>query len=152
MGYTLRIGNAVPEFNKDYFPELYATWTVGGQRNEDAPAFGDPSDYCNERSPSYSIWSDFCEEVGIYDVFYNERGHLHASHPGCIGITPEDLETVQKALKNRQESATLPAGFEKGWTYDGPANFDYHLARLIWLEYWMRWALENCETPAISNS
>jgi hypothetical protein len=25
------------------------------------------------------------------------------------------------------------------------------LARLIWLDYWMSWALENCEHPAIYN-
>lgn len=30
-------------------------------------------------------------------------------------------------------------------------TFDPILARLIWLEWWMAWALKNCTTPAIHN-
>lgn len=29
---------------------------------------------------------------------------------------------------------------------------DFILAWLIWYEFWMRWALENCAYPAIENS
>jgi hypothetical protein len=57
---------------------------------------------------------------------------------------------VSLALERRQKKSTLPPGFE-GWGYEGPARYDYMLARLIWLDWWMRWALENCETPAIEN-
>jgi len=30
-------------------------------------------------------------------------------------------------------------------------DLDATLARLTWLEFWIRWALDNCEHPAIYN-
>lgn len=152
MGYTFTVGNAKPEFYKDDFPYLYAEWTCEGAADDDAPTF--PNDEVtgnsNSRSPSYTVWSDFCDTLGIRQFFYDECGHLHAGHPGCMGITKEDAAFVSSALERYKSQATLPPGFET-WDYDGPPRYDYHLARGIWLEWWMRWALENCETPAIAN-
>lgn len=154
MGYTFTIGNAVPVANKDSFPELSVRWIVEGVTNDDAPSFpGDEmTGKSNMRSPSYSVWHEFCKTTGVYEFFYNSQGRLHASHPGCIGITEEDADFVSEALSVYKEKATLPAGFEEEWGYEGPPNYDYHLARLIWLEYWMQWAVKHCETPAISNT
>jgi hypothetical protein len=154
MGYTFRVGNAVPSHNKDDFPYLSARWEVEGATSDEAPVFeGDEmTGNTNERSPSYTVWSDFCKATGLYEFFYDERGHLHASHPGCVGITKEDANFVTAALNRYRAKSTLPPGFEKEWDYAGPANFDYNLARLMWLEYWMQWAVNNCETPAIQNT
>lgn len=154
MGYTFTVGNAVPEFSKDYFPELSARWVVEGATHLDAPtAPGDEmTGNGNCRSPSYTVWSDFCRSTGLYDLFYDGRGHLHAGHPGCIGITAEFADAVSAALSAYRQKATLPPGFEADWSYDGPPNYDYHLARLIWLDWWVRWAIANCETPAIHNT
>ena len=153
MGYTFTIGNAVPKFHKDDFPYLSARWKVENATSDDAPTF--PGDEMtgngNSRSTSYTVWSDFCRTTGIYDMFYDERDHLHADHPGCIGIDVEFSASVSAALSSYQAKSTLPPGFESDWCYDGPANYDYHLARLIWLDWWIKWALENCETPAIEN-
>lgn len=153
MGYTFKIGNATPKFDKTSFPELYADWEVDAVTHPDAPEFpnDEMTDKSNVRSPSYTVWSDFARQTGLYEFFYNERGHLHAGHPGCIGITTEDVDLVAATLARYRRGATLPPGFEK-WDYEGPQRYDYHLARLIWLEWWMRWAVENCETPAIENS
>lgn len=152
MGYTFTIGNAVPKHSKEYFPDLESYWDIEGVRLDEAPSFpNDVSNNGNMRSPSYSVWSNFCRNTGIYDLFYNENGNLHAGHPGCIGITKEDVDIVSAALAKYKLTATLPPGFEEGWNYTGPDNYDYDLARLIWLEWWMRWAVENCETPAIQN-
>jgi len=154
MGYTFRIGNAVPEFSKDYFPYLEAKWCVKDTTMPNAPTF--PNDEMtgnsNSRSPSYSVWSDFCRKTGIYDLFYDEYGNLHASHPGCIGIDNEFADAITLALVKYRAKSTLPPGFESDYSYKGPANYDYHLARLIWLDWWVRWAVENCETPAIENT
>lgn len=161
MGYTFKIGNAVPEFSKDD-GYLSARWVVEPMRRDDAPTF--PHDEMtgngNDRSPSYSAWSEFCKATGIYDVFYDERGHLHAGHPGCVMLKRSDLERVKEAREAWQKTSTLPPGFE-GWSvYDeatktsttpDEGKYDYQLARLIWLEWWMAWALDNCETPAIEN-
>jgi hypothetical protein len=154
MGYNITVGNAVPKHSKKYFPHLYASWEVEGTALDDAPTF--PGDEMtgngNERSPSYSVWADFARVTGLYDFFYDERGHLHAGHPGCIGISKEDADLVTVALARYRAKSTLPPGFEKDWKYQGPPNYDGHLARLIWLEWWMRWAIENCKTPAIQNT
>jgi len=153
MGYTFTIGNATPRHHKDDFPYLSAEWDVDGMTLEDAPTFpGDEmTGSSNQRSSSYSVWSSFCKEVGLYEVFYYETGHLVGSHPGCAGITKEMCDHVTDRLREWKSKASLPAGFEAEWGYKGPPNFDYSLARLTWLEWWMRWALENCETPAIAN-
>ena len=154
MGYTFTIGNAEPEFSKEYFPELYATWVVSSISMENAPSFpNDVSNNKNSRSPSYITWADFCRSTDIWSIFFDERGRLHAGHPGCIGITKEQVDFVSKKLSNYRTNSKLPPGFERfdGDYIDGPRNYDYHLARLIWLEWWMRWAVENCETPAIMN-
>ena len=153
MGYTFTIGNAVPKFSKEYFPYLSAGWRVESARHNEAPTF--PGDEMtgdgNDRSPSYSVWDDFCRSVGLYDLFYDERGHLHAGHPGCIGIDQGFAAAVHSARLSYEANATLPPGFH-GWSYEGPHEYDGHLARLIWLDWWVQWALANCETPAIQNT
>ena len=110
MGYSIRIGNAKPEWSKDD-GELWARWSVDPKALDDAPTF--PNDEMtgngNCRSPSYSGWAYFCRDAGIYDLFLEKWEGLMSPHPST-------------------------------------------LARLIWLEFWMRWALKNCETPAIENS
>lgn len=152
MGYTFTIGNAVPKFNKDDFPRLRAAWEVDLVEHGDAPAFANDAvtGKRNERSPGYGVWSDFARAVGLYEFFYDETGRLHAGHPGCIAISREDADLVSAALARYRAKTTLPPGFEP-WDYAGPATCDGHLARLIWLEWWMQWAVRNCETPAIEN-
>lgn len=155
MGYTFKIGNAKPEFDKSDFPHLWANWKVESATHPDAPTF--PNDEMtgsgNDRSPSYSVWAEFCRDVGLYDLFCDERGHLHAGHPGCYGLTSDMVDEIGAALERYRKIASLPPGF-MGWEWrDGdPITHDANLARLIWLDWWARWALENCETPAIQNT
>jgi hypothetical protein len=154
VGYTFTVGNAVPEFHKDDFPELWARWDVEYVAVDDAPSFvGDEATgKGNSRSPSYSAWSDFCRSTGLYEFFYDDRGNLHAGHPGCLGISKEDADFVTAALHRYRAKSTLPPGFESDHFHNGPPTRDYHLARLMWLEFWMQWAIKNCETPAIQNT
>lgn len=161
MGYTFKIGNAVPKFSKDD-GYLDARWEVEPATSEEAPTF--PHDEMtgngNDRSPSYSGWADFCRDTGIYDVFYDEHGHLLAGHPGCVMLQQSDLQRVREAREKWQKMATLPPGFEgfpefdketQKWGSPDEGKYDGYLARLIWLEWWMAWALKNCETPAVEN-
>lgn len=153
MGYTITIGNAAPKHHKEDFPLLYAGWRVEAVALDEAPTFeNDGTDNSNCRLPAYSVWSDFCRSTGLHDLFFTKEGDagLMAHHPDCKGITQVDVDIVSNALKQYQAKATLPAGFDK-WDYQGEPNCNGHLARLIWLEFWMRWAIENCETPAIQN-
>jgi len=165
MGYDIRIGNAVPVHSKED-GQLYATWSVEPEAHEDAPTF--PNDEMtrntNSRHPSYSGWDNFCRDADIHSLFYNKEYHdgLFDQHPGCVLLTQDHYTTVAVALENRRRVATLPAGFagypefntatQKWDPHSDEGKYDATLARLIWLEYWIKWALENCETPAIENS
>ena len=152
MGYSFYIGNAVPEFSKED-GELTARWVVGRTENDNAPTF--QNDQCtgssNGRHPSYSGWYSFCEEAGLVDLFYDERGHLLAGHPGCALLTADDLARVRAALHLRRAKSRYPPGFSAAMSAND-GECDACLARLIWLEWWISWALENCETPAIQNT
>lgn len=156
MGYTFIIGNAVLKSDKSQFPQLVSSWEVESIISPHAPAF--PNDCCNftnSRSPSYTAWKEFCQNTNLYEFFYDERGFLEMGHPGVIGITKQDAEFVSAALKHykRYKKTGLPPGFEDidNICGDHPPNYDYDLARLIWLEWWMQWAACTCETPAIQN-
>jgi hypothetical protein len=153
MGYTFRIGNAVPKHSKEDFPYLHAKWEVEPATDPQAPTFlnDEMTGNGNSRSPSYTVWANFCREAGIYGLFYDERGHLLAGHPGCIGIDQDFADGIALALRRVRAASTLPAGFTD-WNYEGPDIVDATLARLMWLDFWVRWALEYCETPAIQNT
>lgn len=147
--YTICIGNARIEQGLDGI-QLLAEWVVDVVTNDRAPEF--PNDQVtgksNVRMPGYSAWEDFCQETGLYKLFYGDEG-LMACHPGCAKINKGHVSAVRIALLQRHEyrlnnGITSRPGF-------GAVN-DYTLARLLWLEYWMAWAVENCEIPAIKNS
>lgn len=149
MGYNIYIGNAVPEFDKSDFPYLSARWSVEHAEHPDAPDFsadGCPSKNTNARFPSYGAWDDFTKWAGIHAMFYDEDEGFFRPHPGCCGITISQVEEVESMLRHKKSVATLPAGFSEDGTKD------HNLARLMWLAFWMRWAVDNCETPAIFNS
>lgn len=166
MGYTIKIGNAVPSFDKDSFPELFSSWKVEDAELPEAPNFpNDVNNNRNERWPSYTVWDDFTKKTGLYEFFYSkyrregdneisQDGIFQASgSPGCIGITKENADFVTEKLEEYKKIATLPPGFEAYDEHeDNEPRYDYHLARLIWIEWWMQWAVKNCETPAIENS
>ncbi len=168
MGYSITIGNAVPVHSKEY-GELSARWCVEGVRLPDAPTFpnDDMTGDSNGRHPSYSGWAEFCREAGgdINHLFYGSDpqagGGLLERHPGCVPLTQEHLDVVRAALARRRKSSSKEPGFAGEPIYEAGKftgrfvdedRYDGILARLIWLEFWMAWALANCETPAIENT
>jgi hypothetical protein len=161
MGYTFRIGNLIETIEEDD-DEPYTSYDVDSIVLYDAPEF--PNDELtgksNGRSPSYSAWSDFCRKSDITHIFYDERGHLLGGHPGYVDITSDMVNTIEEKLQKYKKIATLPPGFEGfpafnpisgDWETPDEGKYDHILARLIWLEFWTKWALENCEHPAIVN-
>lgn len=163
MGYTITIGNAKPLFSKED-GELYARWEVEGHHCDGAPRFpNDPlTENSNRRSPSYTGWADTVDAAGIYPLFFGQSREalgrasypsLFYDHPGCVMLTEEHHATIRQALDRWHAKATKPPGFY-GWLWKegDPEPYDPVLARLIWLEFWVRWALDNAETPAIENT
>ena len=151
MGYTIKIGNAKPVFKKEY-DELYAAWEVEPMALETAPRFpGDPTKNTNERSPTYCTWSDFLDWASLKCLFYDESDGLmrFRSEGGCTVINKMDYLEIKSALYRKKLSTIGDPGFDE---VDKPEKYSFdqaNLARLIWLEFWVRWALDNCETPAI---
>lgn len=154
MGYTIRIGNATPWHEKGE-EGLRAGWRVEGVKRDDSPAFGEPTDFENQRWPSYTGWHDSMRALGLHDLFYKNYEGLMSEHPGCFPFTAGQVAMVKAAVQRRRETnGGRPPGFwdwsiEKGEIDNGN---DPDLARGLWLEYWMEWAIANCETPAIENS
>lgn len=142
MGYSLTIGQ--PHVGVDVEDEFIYIY-IDSVRHDGAPAFGEPTDFTNERWPSYSGWSNFLSDVGqdVYSMFSNASDGIMRNHPGCAPITKEHRDLIKSKILERKEIGEV-AGFEEGQSHT--------LARLEWLDYWFSWALENCATPAMRNS
>ncbi len=174
MSYDIYIGNAelLSEWPGED-DEPVAEWTVNSHAEDAAPSF--PFDTMtangNSRHPGYSQWGDFCREAGLYDLFFGveygdppgfgrerpREGGLMRHHPGIAPLTPAILATVTAARQRRQEQHpdAVPGWDFSSWQKpeldDGVRGRDHILARLLWLEWWMDYALRTCERPAIYN-
>jgi len=167
MSYDIYIGNGVmePVEDEEYVTAYsrivnhkvkYFDLTVQGVERPDAPTF--PNDEMtgnsNNRHPGYSQWSEFCEQAGIESLFFNRTDGLMREHPGYQPLEPIHAEIIESALNGYKElHPDAVPGFE-AWTWNDDApevGYDPILARLIWLDWWVKWALMNCENPGIHN-
>lgn len=101
-----------------------------------APAFeGDGlSAHRNGRHPSYGGWAEFAQVSGLDDLFFDEENGMMVEHPGIVYILPDDYAQVRDALARwKQAHPGASPGFMDGE--------DPILARLIWLDWWMYYAL-----------
>lgn len=166
MGYSFTIGEAVmiapniedvrrgresPQIN-------VVVLTVAHDAAPTVP--GDDADgNTNHRSPSARTWEEFCRVTGLDDLFYNEANGLLRKEPGCSLLVEAHHAVIADALD--QYRARTPEArpgyrepieggspFRGPWTPETEAN-DGCLARLVWLEWWVRWALANCKVPAL---
>ena len=160
MPHHIFIGNAEPIYNEE-FNEY--RWVVKKISHETAPTFinDELTGKSNYRSPSFCGWSDFINESGLIDLVNEQEGPF--THWGCKKINKEHLVIVKNALREWSISHDLPAGFHEDkdfvfdeetdeWEMPEDQKYDWILARLIWLEYWMEWAINNCENPALYNN
>lgn len=149
MGYTIKIGEMVSKTESDGV----AYFNIKPEKHDTAPAFGEITDFTNERWPSYTAWYNFIREVGLEQLFSTD---LFKSHPGIVELTPDHQEQIRAALnRRRKQFPQAYPGFQEddfGKPLPNSSNADPMLVRLIWLDYWVSWALTNCERPAISNS
>lgn len=118
-----------------------------GETQPNAPAFGEPTDYTNNRWPSYSAWANFCRDTGLYDLFYWDNGRLKGGHPGAHPITKEMQIEINAALERIQKLHP-----DAKPTFENEIEIEGTLCRLTWLKYWVDWSLENCKHPVIANT
>lgn len=172
MGYTIIIGEACFEGEKG---EAYLRVWAKGEAHDAAPTF--PNDGMtgngNSRSPSYTGWSGFCRDVGLYGMFFGMDGRrdpymradpdchretpIMSDHPGFQAINQADALAVRHALDQHiAKHGNLSPGFRPWDERDEDAPPDSmacaQRARLLWLDYWVNWAVETCEWPVIANS
>lgn len=174
MGYTITIGEAEPQqIDWDDLAPGDIVWTrveARREQHDDAPVF--PNDgltaNTNERSPSYTVWDEFARHVGLYEMFFGSQdgeseyryGALMREHPGAALLGPQHAREIRDALERyRGSNPYAQPGFEPFWIPGTekkgdpvPENCDAQLARLIWLDYWVNWAVENCEHPIMENT
>ena len=168
MGYSIYIGNGhlTPVEDEEYTTPYsriikgtlcYFDMHVEEVTQPDAPEF--PNDEMtgksNGRHPSYSQWGEFCRIAGLEDLFFNEQTGLMREHPGFAVLEEEHLIVTSYAVSQWMEAhPDAVAGFEAfSWNDDAPVvGYDPILARLLWLDYWMNWAFENCEHAGVYNS
>lgn len=156
MGYNLTIGNAVIFCDKE---NDIIRIECEHAEHDDAPAITEYTEKTNSRSPSYIQWGEFCRKADIYELFYgsgwNPRlskyedcsNEFHRVSPllastGVALLSIKDYEFVKNARINYEKK-------------NGGKLTDYqryNLGRLLWLEFWFKWAVENCEYPCIQNS
>lgn len=160
MGYEFSIGEATLQVVDVDEGRFEVGVYVPRVELASAPSFpGDAlSGQSNQRSPSYTVWSAFCREEGLYQLFYNDRGNLHGGHPGAVLLTDEWRAQIRAALERHVRLG------EPGWCecarcdpFSKPLEFHQHtvrdgnLARLLWLQWWVDWALKTCQHPTIHN-
>lgn len=147
MGYSITIGElSVDEYPEDGIDSACIGLSANRASVEGSPAYGEPTDGTNQRWPSYSSWSNYLEKAGIQDVFFC-NGRLIGGHPGIRLVTKELLERISKAKADlEKQHPTIEATMEPYTDINGT------YCRVIWLEYWCKWALENCKVPVIANS
>lgn len=151
MGYTLKIGQASIDFDQDGL-ESSIRIIAESVKLENAPAFGEPTDFTNSRWPSYSGWHTAMTALGLEDFCFGEHGVMR-EHPGCYPLTKEHKALVDDAKeKFYKKYPKCVAGFspiedDPNWTVENT-----YAVRLEWLVFWIDWALENCKIPVFYNS
>lgn len=172
MRYTITIGEADIFYSADdpavWIEAKFAT-------DENAPNHCPFTRTGNSRSPGYAAWSDFCRDAGISELFFGQgwsreratydpcpdgfhrESPLFINHPGAQAINQLDADYISQKLdeymRNRPDAE--PGFWEMGehtkWKVVDNGK-DPVLARLLWLDFWFRWAVKNCERPIIQNT
>ena len=107
--------------------------------------------------------------VGLFSLFYGKNcsgelirdDALLRNHPGCVPLTERHRKEINEALANFKKvypnaiatyGRPAPEGKMVGFWHDkeNPVENGW-LCRLVWLHYWVNWALDNCKQPVFAN-
>jgi hypothetical protein len=153
MGYSIKIGELMVEVVQDGL-NSFLSLDVVDVTLPDAPAYGDARDFRNKTLPSYTQWADCMSMIGLYDLFYNKSHGLIRKHPGCVPLTADHKEVIDSAHEAFMKAyPALKIGFcpegedDTNWPDENGVAVS-----LVWLKFWVDWALSNCKIPVISNS
>lgn len=152
MGYNIKIGNAVPHVYREDGEATEFGWLVEDATHPEAPQSepnsGDASGDTNGRYPGYIGFAELMDRHGLRDLFTDKNGGLFRNHPGIEPLHKHHLLAFEQAIakhRHKYPNAVPHLG------PDGEPMENVDLFKLEWYAFWMRWALTNCENPAISN-
>lgn len=137
MSFDIYIGNKIKKSGKFIVEEIEL---------RDAPFFdGDGfTGFTNGRHPGYSAMYHFSKNTGLYGLFYSKKNGLLVEHPGHVELKESHRRKISAARRLKEKERP---NIEPGWSHGQDPDY----ARLIWFEWWIKWALKNCEYPAIYN-
>lgn len=156
MGYSIYIGEGKKV--KDEDGEAYRM-TVERIESDEAPLFPDDTltGQSNGRHPSYGAWSEWATIVGLHHFFFDKKEGLMKEHPGWEKLHLRHFWEIRQARKrweklhpNAVPGFTEFSAWEENEEYQD--EYDPMLARLLWLEFWVCYALKHCKNPVIVNS
>jgi hypothetical protein len=134
--------------NESYFDKI---------EDPNAPSFAgdETTGKSNGRHAAYIGWDRFCKDTGLNTMFFDPESGLMREHPGVFEFNQIHLATVRKTLsafKKRWPGIT-PGFAQDDWRYEWSKQeiAAGDLARLIWLEWWMAYAIKNFRHPGIAN-
>lgn len=162
MSYDIYIGNAeITDDFQDDPDENGLGLRVRSMTMDEAPEF--PNDvmsaHVNNRHPGYSQWAKFTELVDLDNLFWDKYTGLMREHPGTFRLRQSDLVAIKtaRAILQKEHPEAVPQFSDDIWDNHHQrlgiiaTEYDSALARLLWLEWWVDWALNNCAIPAIHN-
>jgi hypothetical protein len=142
VGYIIGIGELV---------SAEGEYSVQETERDDAPVFpgGHEQNRSNLRAVSTS-WLTFCQSTGLTDLFFEQttlagwrmRAGVHPLRQDMLGV----IQAAREQWQSRYPGTT--AGWVGGTEKEREINFA--LARLLWLEWWMQWALRECSQPTLA--
>ena len=143
MGFIIGIGELVSAPEGEY--------SVQEIERADAPVFsgGHEQNRSNMRAASTS-WLAFCQSTGLTDLFFEQTAL--SGWRMRVGVHPlrQDMFEVVQAARERWQSRYPSA--TAGWVGDSEEEreINFALARLLWLEWWIWWALQECSHPTLA--
>ena len=161
MGYTLQIGELETSMHSGDYLEIEEMNSfrqeVVSISHDDAPTFGESTDCMNSRWPSYTSWAIFYRFFDLEELFHDEDYGFLRQHPGCVPITQFHKSIIDDAYEKYKKNYPNSTPGYSGKQLDDVEDDDWPEenslgARLVWLKYWVDWALKNCEVPAFYNS
>ena len=137
MGYDIFIGEV--QYDGDGYGEGFGEPSPKKFQLPEAPSLAIQSDLTRRTNWAYpSHGWDFLAEAGL-DKWIGKWLDLKTN---VYPLTEQDYTTVHQALEN--------------WVVTHPQavtnellELDDTLQRLIWFDWWVRWALDNCTEPVI---
>lgn len=158
MAVTITVGEKF--WNTEFVPP---GWDVERDNHPDAPVF--PNDETlepasNWRYVNIPVWSALAVECGIEAWLTDPKtGLLASAQAGQVRpLTAEDYRVVNEAYLLRSAFREGQPGWdaviadeerEQIGELIEKSTHDEYLARLTWLRFWIRWALDHCEHPAV---